>query len=287
MSTSGPFAAEFAYAQVASSIAARIRAGRQVHRSQRIRLYVDLTTRATRFRSRPVEAITLSQPYLRTVGSIRVESPQGTYAEVPLRYGDTPEPTSEKPDDDNRSPGERVRQHDPGPLPTTAPNANQTSTAELLHGSAETPFSGNDGSRPVGSHPFVGSHVIREVVREEIQVYWSAPLPPPETLDQYDKIVPGMAGRILSMTERSVTGKIDIEDKLASAEIEAAKISISVAFGLTILAFAASVTFFALGNRVAGLAFLSFPVVMLIRSFLFRSDRNESVDNYNDAISAR
>jgi hypothetical protein len=89
------------------------------------------------------------------------------------------------------------------------------------------------------------------------------------------------------MTERSVTGKIDIEDKLASAEIEAAKISISVAFGLTILAFAASVTFFALGNRVAGLAFLSFPVVMLIRSFLFRSDRNESVDNYNDAISAR
>lgn len=95
-----------------------------------------------------------------------------------------------------------------------------------------------------------------------------------------------MAERILAMTERSVTGKIDI-DKLANAEIETAKISISVAFGLTILAFTASVAFFALGNRVAGLAFLSFPVVMLIRSFLHRSDGNESVDNYNDAISTK
>jgi hypothetical protein len=96
-----------------------------------------------------------------------------------------------------------------------------------------------------------------------------------------------MAGRILSMTERSVTGKIDIEDKLASAEIETAKIGISLALGLTLLAFTASVVFFALSNRIAGLAFLSFPVAMLIRSFLFRSDRNEAVDNYNEATSAR
>jgi Predicted membrane protein (DUF2335) len=240
MPTNGPFAAESAYVQVANSTASRIRAGRQRHRSQRVRLYVELTTRATRLRSRPVEAITLSQPNLRTVESICAESPQGTYAEVPLRYGDTLEPTSEKPDDDdNRSPGERVRQHDSEPLSTTAPNANQAPTAELLHGSAETAVSGNDGSRPVGSHTVVGPQVIREVVREEMQAYWSAPLPSPETLERYNKIVPGTAGRILSMTERSVTGKIDIEDKLASAEIEIAKISISVAFGLTLLAFAA------------------------------------------------
>lgn len=287
MSATGPFTAEFVYAWVASPIAARIRPGRQIHRNPRARFYVDLTTRATHFRSRPAEAIALSQSYLKTVGSTCVESPWGTYAEVPLRYGDTPEPTSERPDDDNCSPGERVRQHDAGPLPTTASNANQTAAAELLPGNAEAPVSGNDGIRPVGSHSIVGSHVIREVVREEIQAYWSAPLPSPETLDQYEKIVPGMAGRILSMTERSVTGKIDIEDKLASAEIETAKIGISVALGLTLLAFAASVVFFALSNRIAGLAFLSFPVAMLIRSFLFRSDRNEAVDNYNEATPAR
>jgi len=286
MPLTDPFAAEFAYVQVANSIAARIKAGRQMNRSQRVRLYVGYTTRTTRLRSRPEEATTLSQPYSRTVDSTYVESPRGTYAEVPVQYGATPEPSSEKPDDDNQSPGERVRQHDSGPLPTAGPDANQTSTTELLPGSAETSVSGNDGLRPVGSHPFVGSHIIREAVREEIQAYWSAPLPPPETLAQYDKVVPGMAERILSMTERVVTGKIDIEDKLASKAIDDAKIGLSAAFGLTVLAFAASVVFFALDNRIAGLAFLSFPVVMLIRSFL-RPDRNEAADNYNDAIPAK
>ncbi|HET9896809.1 MAG TPA: DUF2335 domain-containing protein [Streptosporangiaceae bacterium] len=126
------------------------------------------------------------------------------------------------------------------------------------------------------------------MVREEIQqAYWSAPLPPPEALEQYDKVVPGMAERILSLTERVLTGKIDILEKLANKEILAAKIGIIVAFGLTLLAFAASVAFFALSKQVAGLAFLSFPVVMLIRSFLFRSDRNDSVDDYDAAISPR
>jgi uncharacterized membrane protein len=163
MSLTDPFTAEFVYAQVDNSIAARIKAGRQMHHNQRVRLYVGLTTRETRFRSRPVEAVT----------------------------------------------------------------------------------------------------------------------------NQYEKIVPGMAERILSMTERSVTGKIDIEDKLASEAIVNAKVSISAAFGLTLLAFAASVVFFALDNRVAGLAFLSFPVVMLIRSFLSRPDRNEPVENNNNAISAQ
>lgn len=283
MPTIGPFAVEFAYAPVANSLGARIRTRRQTYRSQPARLHADLTTRATRFPGRPVEAMIHFLPYLRTTGStsdlIYVESPRGTYAEVPLRYGDTPEPTSEKPDDDNQSPGEGIRQHDPGSLPTTAPDADQAATAELLPGSPEALVSGNDGSRPVGAHPLIGAHVIREVVREEMQGSWSAPLPPPETLDQYNKIVPGAAERILSMTERVLTGKIDTVDKLANSEIEWAKISISVAFGLTLLAFAASVAFFALNNRVAGLAFLSFPVVMLIRSFLVRSDRTESVDS--------
>lgn len=288
MPTTAPFAPEFTYIQVTGPIAAWFRAGRQSHRGQEVQVDVDLPTRLTRFRGRPAEAATLSRPYSRTASPAYVKSPLGTYAEETLRYGDTPEPTSEMADDDNRSPGERVRQHDPGPLPATAPDANQAPTAELAPGSPKTPVSGDGGSRPVGSPTAVGPHGIREVVREEIQqAYWSAPLPPPEALEQYDKVVPGMAERILSLTERVLTGKIDILEKLANKEILAAKIGIIVAFGLTLLAFAASVAFFALSKQVAGLAFLSFPVVMLIRSFLFRSDRNDSVDDYDAAISPR
>lgn len=47
-----------------------------------------------------------------------------------------------------------------------------------------------------------------------------------------------MAERILSMTERSVTGKLDLEEKVAKAQIETAKTGLNVAFALTLMAFA-------------------------------------------------
>lgn len=84
--------------------------------------------------------------------------------------------------------------------------------------------------------------------------------------------MPGSAERILVMAEKAATGEIDTADRLASAEIEAAKLGQSLAFALTLFAFVAAVVFFAIGNRWAGVAFTSVPVVMLIRSFLRRSE---------------
>lgn len=266
MSMVSPAGPEFAYAQPANPIATLLRARRQTHRSQRVGLYWDVPTFTTRLRSRPVEAMTCSQP-------------EGTYTEEPLRYGDIQEPASEKPDDDNQATVERVRAHDSGPIPTAASDADQASSAELLPGSTRTHVSGQDGSLPDNSHPPVNTLVFREAVHEEIQAYWSAPLPPPETLREYDQILPGAAERILSMTERVVTGKIDIEEKYANGEIRNADKSLNLAFGLTLLAFAASVVFFVLVNQVAGVAFISFPVLMIIRAFLLRSDRNGPADN--------
>ena len=64
--------------------------------------------------------------------------------------------------------------------------------------------------------------------------------------------------------------KISTADKLVDAEIKAAKRGNDRAFALTLVAFLASIVFFSLGNAVAGVAFVSVPVVMLIRSFITR-----------------
>jgi len=105
---------------------------------------------------------------------------------------------------------------------------------------------------------------------KEIQARWPTALPSPVTLAEYNEIVPGMAEHILSITERTVTGKIDAANKLADAEVQAAKASLSVIIGLTFLAFIASATFFALRSQVAGIAFTSFLMILLVRSFLAR-----------------
>ena len=101
-----------------------------------------------------------------------------------------------------------------------------------------------------------------------VAIRWSGPLPPPALRREHDEIVPGTAAEIMAVFGKSAPGRIDIADRLAKAEIETARNGLSLAFCLTLLAFAASIMFFALGNEVAGIAFLSLPVVMLIRSFL-------------------
>lgn len=119
-----------------------------------------------------------------------------------------------------------------------------------------------------------------EADRVEVSQSWSAPLPPPEVLADYERLLPGAALRILAMAETSVTGQIEADKKVVAAEIEASERGLTFAMRLTVLMTAASVVFYSLavagvGSRAAavtaGSVFLSLPVIMLIRSFIARS----------------
>ncbi len=93
-------------------------------------------------------------------------------------------------------------------------------------------------------------------------------MPKPSDLAAYEQVLPGAAERIMAMAESAVTGRIDIDKKLADAEIEQARTGMSLAFILTLIALVAAIVFFAIGKPIAGGALLSMPVVMLIKSFL-------------------
>lgn len=121
-----------------------------------------------------------------------------------------------------------------------------------------------DGGRSEAPDPLLTGQ-FSEVV--QVHSSYTGPMPP-DMLRAYDELVPGWAERYLAMTERSVTGHIDRDDRLADAEVEQGRSGQALAFGLTLIAMTVSVVFFALGNTVAGLAFLSVPLLLLIRSFL-------------------
>ncbi|MFF9346882.1 DUF2335 domain-containing protein [Streptomyces sp. NPDC014734] len=100
---------------------------------------------------------------------------------------------------------------------------------------------------------------------------WAGPLPDPRTMAQYEQILPGAADRILAMAETAATGRIKIEERQAEAEISAASTGQGSALFLTICAMIGAAAFFMAGKNIAGGAFLSVPVVMLIRSFITRT----------------
>jgi uncharacterized membrane protein len=93
---------------------------------------------------------------------------------------------------------------------------------------------GNRDRRSDPDHPKDDQSAESVNVQTEIVGFaWSAPLPAPADLGEYERIVPGSALRILAMTERTISGPIENTARLTAAEIEASKRGLSFAIRLT------------------------------------------------------
>ncbi len=64
--------------------------------------------------------------------------------------------------------------------------------------------------------------------------YFSGPIPPPQSLEQYERICPGAANRILKMAEKQSQHRQDLEMKIINSNIRHEKIGIHYAFIITI-----------------------------------------------------
>lgn len=178
---------------------------------------------------------------------------------------------------------EGLRLPDPGPIAEASEDTR--GTEEEVGGPDRSRQAGvaERGSRTSRSIPDDARSPFAEPISVQTEVVgftWSAPLPTPADLGEYERIVPGSAGRILAMTEKAISGPIDNDTRLTNAEIEASKRGLSFAIRLTSAMAFAAVAFFALGIAgvgnlaaavTAGSVCLSVPVVMLVRSFITRS----------------
>lgn len=186
-------------------------------------------------------------------------------------------------------PDDGVRQPDSGPVAPAAEGAAANDPPEsgddrkCLEKHGGSPDGRDDQCQPDahGDAPGEPAAVLEALQVQLEQRQWSGPLPPPAVLYQYEQVQAGPADRIVSMAETVSTGAIKTRDKLADAEIERARTGQALAFLLTVIALAASIYFFAAHNPAAGAALLSFPVIMLIRSFL-TSIRGESPGRRDD-----
>lgn len=111
---------------------------------------------------------------------------------------------------------------------------------------------------------------------------WTGPMPSPQDLREYQQLIPDAPERMLQIHESQTLGaaaRLDKhsarQDKLVDAEIAEAKAGRTAAVSLMILCMIPSIVFFALGNNIAGCAFLSLPVLGFLKSLL----PNRNADN--------
>jgi len=81
--------------------------------------------------------------------------------------------------------------------------------------------SDNPGSSATTS-PNVGGTIQQRVIQMEER---RGPLPDPQTLREYDKVVPGAAERIIQMAEKEVDHRRDIQRRALDAQIDDNKVA--------------------------------------------------------------
>jgi uncharacterized membrane protein len=151
------------------------------------------------------------------------------------------------------------------------------------------PYEQPSVAEPDGSDEPIDGELLNPIQRDQLIALserWSAPLPRPQDLQGYENALTGAAERILRMAETDLANSHKLDEKSLDAEITVAKRGQGLAFALSVLALAASFFFFAKGNEVAGIAFISMPVVLLIQAFLDRGGGNGGTANGANGASA-
>lgn len=119
-----------------------------------------------------------------------------------------------------------------------------------------------------------------EAVISHVIEHYSGPLPPPETLRQYDEIVPDGAERIMAMAEREQTHRHHMNRREESRAI----LGVFSSLGIVITFAGVASLALSLGYAVEAAAILGTTLVAIVGAFIYgaRGQRAESTDQKPD-----
>lgn len=105
---------------------------------------------------------------------------------------------------------------------------------------------------------------------------FSGPIPPPSFLEQYEKLVPGSAQRLLNEPHLEAEHRRSLERLLVNERIHLSKKGQLMAFFLAALCIVAAFTAIFLGYDVAGLGALFISISPFIGVFVYDKIKNKS-----------
>ncbi|MDE2734276.1 MAG: DUF2335 domain-containing protein [Gemmatimonadota bacterium] len=126
------------------------------------------------------------------------------------------------------------------------------------------------------AHPEPSSRIVAQ----QTTIAHIGPLPTPEDLDRYNQVLPGLAGRIVTMAEKEQAHRIDSEQKVLRALIISHHRGQLLATVLGLAAFTVAGAFgywgeAAVGAGLAGGVILSIAGVLYVKQ-RYSKDQNQS-----------
>jgi uncharacterized membrane protein len=110
-----------------------------------------------------------------------------------------------------------------------------------------------------------------EMVRASLmlQTQFSGPLPPPELLDQYNKILPGAAERIISMAEKQGESRRHLETVVIEANAFSEKLGPILGFIIAMTAIIGGIWLISKGLKTEGLVAVLTAIAAPVGVFVF------------------
>ncbi len=119
--------------------------------------------------------------------------------------------------------------------------------------------------------PISQNSQVPSTQRVQIAARFSGPLPPPETLQKYDQILPGLAERIMRQAESQTSHRIEIEKKVIKSDVVNSRLGLIFGFILGLIGIGGGVYLTYLGMTQSGLIISGTTLVSLISVFIYGS----------------
>lgn len=187
-----------------------------------------------------------------------------------------------------RDPEPEEAAEEPPPTSEGAPAVSETPSVPL-----ETDLGPEDADDDDAIEGEVLRELAREVARDPgfIRVFseFSGPLPPPALLAEYDRVVPGLAGRIAGWTEEESEHRRRAEMEVLAMQREIVQGGLrhrsrGQIFGLIVVLVIAvgSLVLIGLGHSIVGLAALVLALATLASAFWISRRADQSDDGLED-----
>ena len=103
----------------------------------------------------------------------------------------------------------------------------------------------------------------------------SAPLPHPSEFEQYERVLPGSADRILTMAENQSKHRQGIEKKIISSDSFVQNVGVIFAFVLALAAMVGSMLLIYVGKDIVGLVSIIATLSSLVGVFIFGKSKQK------------
>src|SRR3989344_5346523 len=116
--------------------------------------------------------------------------------------------------------------------------------------------------------------LVRATLTQSVR--FSGPLPPPEILERYEKIVPGSAERIIKMAEGQSSHRKELEIKVITSKIHNSKLGLWFGLIIGIVALISSMVMVVFGHAIAGSAIGILYLASLVGTFVYGSQGKDN-----------